>query len=288
MLNTIPLVHRRVLRFTGADVGSFLNGQTTLSAKLFNTPSSVAHYGAFLRPQGKVISDALFVVLEPGHVLCHIAADSFDEVLQRLSMVRLRAQVTIEAPALFVHTHLGSGPAHPAHFPDSRLAILESETLVFWSFDPEKHESSSDLWTAFRYQNGFGEFGNELQADQLYANEANLDLLGGIDFHKGCYVGQELTSRMKHRDAIKNRLITVSFEHAPENENRDAPVEILSNEHRVGRLLGSISTASGNLGLALLRLDRLDEIMNFSNGMPVKSQPAAWLLPHIRTSIEDA
>ena len=268
MLNTIPLVHRRVLRFTGADVGSFLNGQTTLSAKLFNTPSSVAHYGAFLRPQGKVISDALFVVLEPGHVLCHIAADSFDEVLQRLSMVRLRAQVTIEAPALFVHTHLGSGPAHPAHFPDSRLAILESETLVFWSFDPEKHESSSDLWTAFRYQNGFGEFGNELQADQLYANEANLDLLGGIDFHKGCYVGQELTSRMKRRGQIKSRMAPLTL------SGPAAETEVLNGTLRAGE----VTSVIGDRAMALLRLDRIVGDLALGE-VRVSVDMPAWLRP---------
>ena len=287
MINAIPLTHRRVLRFTGEDVANFLNGQTTVSATLFNTPSPIAHYGAFLRPQGKVISDAIFVVMETGHVLCHIAAECFDEMLQRLSMVRLRARVTIEAPALNVYIHLGSAPIDPKHFVDSRHAILKSKTVFSWSFDSKSYENSPSPWTSFRYENGLGEFGCELKADQVYANEVNLDLLGGIDFHKGCYVGQELTSRMKRRDAIKNRLIPVLIDPFQPLTNPDEPPEILCDDQRAGRLLGSRASHSNCLGLALLRLDRLGAPLHLADHSPVRPEPATWLLPHIRISSDD-
>ena len=104
--------------------------------------------------------------------------------------------------------------------------------------------------------------------DKTYPIEANFDLLNGIDFHKGCFVGQETTSSMKRRGAIRNRMLPIAFDGAPPPFG----AEVLNGDLRGGEVLGGREGAA----MALLRLDRLEGRLTV-DGRPVTARRPGWM-----------
>jgi folate-binding protein YgfZ len=104
--------------------------------------------------------------------------------------------------------------------------------------------------------------------EKTYPIEANFDLLNGIDFKKGCFVGQETTSRMKRRGQIKTRMLPITFDGPP-----PAPgAEVLAGELRAGEVLSGV----GGRAMAALRLDRIDGASLTVEGRPVTVERPGW------------
>ena len=268
------LPHRALVRLTGPDWASFLKGLCTahidrIAAAALSGEDRL-YYGAFLRPQGKMYADCIIKAVAPEEVWLDVPLSARDELLAKLNMYRLRARVTIEPleRAVFV----AFGDTLPAGFsPDARGDIIAAG----FGFAYGEHHATTDAaaWAEFRMARSLSDPGHDFGKDELYAIDANLDVLDAIDFHKGCYVGQELTSRMKRRGQIKNRILgyVASLPHP-------AGAEVLKGELRAGETLGQ----AGAFGLALMRLDRMDGDLQTSSGT-LKLNIAPWLAEIVHT-----
>lgn len=225
---------RTVLALTGTDRVSFLQGLVTNDV---DKPVGQIIYAALLTPQGKFIAD-FFVVPQKEHFLIDVATSHAPQLAQRLNMYRLRADVQIAETAVVVSR--GTGDAPEGAMADPRHAALG------WRLYGDADVSDGTDWDAVHVENAVPQTGVDLTPD-TYILEAGFERLNGIDFKKGCYVGQEIAARMKHKTELKKGLakVRVTGAVAPGDE-------ITSN----GKPAGTVHSVSGDLALAYLRFDR--------------------------------
>lgn len=230
---------RRLVALTGPDTLPFLQGLVTNDVLRLRDPGIV--YAALLTPQGKYLAD--FFVINTGQaLLLDLNEAQADGVLKRLTMYRLRAQVQMTPSDLTVTRGLGAPP--PGAFADPRHPALG------WRlYGPAQPEAAVD-WDAIRVAHLIPETGVELIPDDTYILEAGFERLQGVDFRKGCYVGQEVTARMKHKTETRKGLVQLQISGA-------APLgtPIVMGD---GRVAGTLFTQSGGLALAHMRFDRMD------------------------------
>ena len=226
---------RMVLRVGGADREKFLQGLVTRD---MGAPGEGLRYSAILTPQGKYLCD-FFLLNRGDDVLVDVKADFGPKLAQRLMMYRLRADVTIEDSGLSVVRGLGEPP-------EGGFADPRDPTLGWRGYGMDGGAPMID-WDAIRVAACVPETGIELIADETYILEAGFDRLSGVDHRKGCYVGQEVTARMKHKTDLRKGLVTVKVTGA-------APVgtTIMADDKPVGTLF----TQAGGQGIAYLRFDR--------------------------------
>ncbi|WP_396594030.1 YgfZ/GcvT domain-containing protein [Brevundimonas sp. R86498] len=260
MTNRIAqLPDRALIRVAGPDAKPFLHNLLTQDVETL--ASGEVRFGAMLSPPGRLLFD-LFLWGEADGVVLDVAADRREALMARLSMYRLRAQVEITAddrPVMVSWPGVAEGFAV-----DPRLEALGGRALGERSADGE-----ADAWDAHRLAVGVPDPSAHGGLDAAYPIEANFDLLNGIDFQKGCFVGQETTSRMKRRGGIKKRMLPIAFEGPP-----PAPgTEVLNGELRAGEVL------SGRDGgaMALLRLDRLEGALT-ADGRAVTVRQPGWMV----------
>lgn len=228
---------RVVLAVTGGDREGFL--QNLVTNDVARARGGLA-YAALLTPQGKYLAD-FFLHGEEGRVLIDVDAGVVAALAQRLGMYRLRADVAIAPAGLDVRR--GTGPAPKGALPDPRHPALG------WRlYGTEGGDDGTD-WDALRVEHLIPETGVELGPD-TYVLEAGFERLHGVDFRKGCYVGQEVTARMKHKTELRKGLAQVEVEGA-------APVgtPILATD---GREAGVLYTQAGGRGIAQLRFERAE------------------------------
>ncbi|MGI3163219.1 YgfZ/GcvT domain-containing protein [Pseudooceanicola sp. 200-1SW] len=226
---------RRVLRLTGADTRDFLQNLVTNDlARLDQGPV----YAALLTPQGKYQADFLLVP-EGEALLLDVAAPLTPALLQKLRLYKLRADVEIAETDLKVFR--GTGEAPEGAVPDPRHPALG------WRlYGAEGGDDGSDF-DAIRVAHCIPETGIELTPD-TFILEAGFERLHGVDFRKGCFVGQEVTARMKHKTELRKGLARVTVEgSAPPGS------ELLTAE---GKAAGTLYTQAGGQGIAHLRFDR--------------------------------
>lgn len=229
---------RRLIALTGADALPFLQGLVTNDVLRLRDPGIV--YAALLTPQGKYLAD-FFVVNTGAALLLDLPEPLADGVLRRLSMYRLRANVQFAPTGLSVTRGLDAPPA--GALPDPRHPALG------WRAYGAAADAPAVDWDAIRVAHCIPETGVELIPDETFILEAGFEALHGVDFRKGCYVGQEVTARMKHKTELRKGLIRVAISGA-------APVgtPILMPD---GREAGTLYTQSGGHALAHMRFDRL-------------------------------
>ncbi|WP_298847305.1 folate-binding protein [uncultured Ruegeria sp.] len=237
---------RRILRLTGSDTESFLQDLITNDIQGLNNGLV---YAALLTPQGKYLAD-FFLKRDSDGVLLDVAEHLADDLVKRLTMYKLRADVAIAGTNL--NLQRGTGPAPDAALPDPRHPDMGwriySATL--------EGDDGSD-WDALRVQHCIPEAGTELTPES-YILESGFEALNGVDFKKGCYVGQEVTARMKHKTELRKGLRRVNVEGS-------APVgtEITAN----GKPVGTLHTQAGGQGIAYLRFDRAGDKMQAGDAM---------------------
>ena len=230
---------RRLLRIAGKDRFGFLQGLVTNDVR----PGMGLTYAAMLTPQGKYLFD--FFLLEEGDsILVDVAANRADALAQRLSMYRLRAEVEIAPDDRAVAT----GPGAP---PEGALADPRHPGMGWRAYGTGLESVPAD-WDALRVEHMIPETGIELVENDSYILEMGFERLNGVDFKKGCYVGQEVTARMKHKTELKKGLARLALA---------GPVSPGTAVERDGREIGRVHTVSGGRALAWLRLDRAGEGM---------------------------
>ena len=251
------LASRSVLRIGGADARKYLQGLITND--IGKAQGGYAIHAGLLSPQGKILFD-FFAVAAGDGFLIDVAQDKADELLKRLVFYRLRAQVEIAAePSLAVAAAWGGTPRLPEGaivYADPRLPALGLRILV------PKGTSAADLgcaaaleedYHAVRIGLGVPEGGRDYAFGEAFPHEALFDQLNGVDFAKGCYVGQEVVSRMEHRGTARKRIV-------PVEGGAPLPASGTSIEAD-GVPIGTLGSVSGASGLALIRLDRAGEAL---------------------------
>ncbi|MFN3931701.1 MAG: YgfZ/GcvT domain-containing protein [Brevundimonas sp.] len=249
---------RALIRVSGPDARPFLHNLLTQDVETL--AEGQLRFGALLSPPGRLLFD-LFLWGEAAGVLLDVAADRREALLQRLSMYRLRAQVAVEADDRAVFASwpgVADGFTADPRAPDLGGRRYGGAAAV---------DATEADWQAHRLAVGVPDPATDAPSDKTYPIEANFDLLNGIDFQKGCFVGQETTSRMKRRGTIKTRMLPIAFD-------GPAPAfgaEILNGDLRAGEVLGGRDGAA----MALLRLDRIDGALTV-DGRPVTVGRPDW------------
>lgn len=251
---------RALIRVTGPDARPFLHNLLTQDVETLTDGD--LRFGALLSPPGRLLFD-LFIRGVDGAVLLDVAADRRDALLQRLGFYKLRAQVEVEADDRPVFAAWG-GPLPEGFVDDPRTKDLGGRS---YGGTPVADATEADYRT-HRLSAGVPDPAADAPSDTTYPIEANFDLLNGIDFQKGCFVGQETTSRMKRRGDIRKRMLPLAFEGPP------PPVgaEVLNGDLRAGEVLGGID----GLAMATVRLDRLDGALTV-DGRAVTVRRPGWM-----------
>ncbi len=253
---------RAFLAVTGPAVREFLQG--LLSQDVEKVDSNQAVYGALLTPQGKFLHDLFLTNLGDG-VLLECEAARADDLASRLKRYRLRAKVSIEARENWTVAlvwggtpfDLGEAPGRTvrlgevAAYVDPRLAALGVRVIgpaaavrtTVAGFAP----ASLADYAAHRLRLGVPEGAADIAVDRGFLLESGFDELNGVDWTKGCYVGQELTARTKYRGLVKRRLMPVRVEGVAPEVGAELEFE--------GRNAGEMRSSIGEIGLALVRLD---------------------------------
>ena len=239
---------RALLRLAGADRVDFLQGLVT--SDVTRVAPDRAVYAALLTPQGKFLFD-FFLVADGDALLLDTAADRVAALAQRLALYKLRRAVEI-APAEGREVALiwGPGAAPAGGVADPRAAALGWRMVQPTGQGLPSGVAPADAaaYDALRVAHGVPEAGLELVPEESFVLEHGLAELGGVDFRKGCYVGQEVTARMRHKTELKKGLRRVAVTGAA------APgAEIVTAE---GKVAGRLGTVAGGEALAHLRLDR--------------------------------
>jgi hypothetical protein len=257
------LASRGVLRVRGADARKYLQGLITND--MGKTEGGTAIHAGLLSPQGKILFD-FFVVAEGDGFLIDVGQDKGEELLKRLLFYRLRAQVEIDSePSLAVAAAWGGPPSPPKGaiaYADPRLAELGVRLYVpsgTNAADLACQEATEDAYHAFRVRLGVPEGGLDYGFGDAFPHEALFDQLNGVDFAKGCYVGQEVVSRMEHRGTARKRIVPVEGE-------ASLPAPGTSVEAG-GVPIGTLGSVSGTSGLALIRLDRAEDAVSHGKAL---------------------
>ncbi|WP_127091264.1 YgfZ/GcvT domain-containing protein [Aquabacter cavernae] len=253
------LTDRALVRVSGPDARHFLHNVVTCNVETLAADG--ARFGALLAPQGKILFDFLIYAPEPDLFLLDGPLVLVADLLKRLGLYRLRAKVELSIlPDAAVAAGWGEGwdlPDGALAFPDPRIPALGSRIVL--PAEPEGFADAS-AYEAHRIGLGIPKGGADFVYGDAFPHETDMDQLGGIDFKKGCYVGQEVVSRMQHRGTARTRSVIARFEHPPEPGS-----EIFAGEKPVGRM----GSSAGTQGIALARLDRVADAR--AAGLPLKA-----------------
>ncbi len=241
---------RTVLRITGSDRMEFLQGLITNDIKALGDGLL---YAALLSPQGKYLFD--FLLRADGDtILLDIKTEAAPALAGRLNMYRLRADVMIEATDLPVWQ--GTGEPPEGALADPRHAALGWRHYGDLAATPAEIDHD-----AIRVEHVIPETGIELIHNESYILEMGFERLNGVSFRKGCYVGQEVTARMKHKTELRKGLVRVEI------DGDAAPGTPITRD---GRPIGTLHTVSGDRAIAYLRFDQAGGKMQAGNATLVR------------------
>jgi hypothetical protein len=255
------LPDRALIGLSGPDAAGFLQGLITNDVE--SAAPGEAVFAGLLTPQGKILSDFLIYVRDAETYWIDCAKDRAQDLAKRLGTYRLRSKVAISdlSAELAVGAAWGDGPrqgdaALLAAFPDPRFAPLGARIVVARSGGGEAVGAAApsvieNAYHSHRIALAVPEGGLDYAYGEAFPHEACYDDLHGVDFKKGCYVGQEVVSRMHHRGIAKTRIAAV---------DAAAPLTERGAEIRAGDVpVGTLGSMDGTKGIAMIRLDRAEE-----------------------------
>ncbi len=245
---------RAMLRLAGPDARQWLQGLVTNDVESLG--SGEARFAALLSPQGKILFD-FFVTPDADGLLIDCPAREAAALTRRLGMYKLRAQVAVTDVSASLSVAVIWGGEPPPVLQGRMFADPRDARLGWRAIGPASdlealgEPASEGEWRAHRIACGVPEGGVDYAFGETFPHEANMDLLNGVDFRKGCYVGQEVVSRVQHRGLARKRITKVRIDGTPPDGGGD----IVAGEVVVGSLVAS----AGADGLAMLRLDKAAE-----------------------------
>lgn len=276
---TINLSNRALVHITGEEAEKFL--QAVITTDLDKLGPDDLKPGALLAPQGKILFDFLVSRIEGGlrfDLPASIAAD----FVKRITLYRLRAKAEItQLLESFVGVCWQADSSssqtdsikHDRRFPEE-LNVLRIYGQAVGSGD-------ITAWTRLRAEYGIAEGEADFIYNDVFPHDVNFDQTGGVSFPKGCFIGQEVVSRMQHRGTPRRRvLVAHSDETLPQ---MGAPITV------DGREIGTMGSSADTIGIALVRIDRVKEAMDSGNVILAGEMPVTFSLPpHVRFSFPEA
>ncbi|MDU0363407.1 folate-binding protein YgfZ [Rhizobium sp. 25PS6] len=257
------LKDRSLLLVSGAEAQSFL--QNLITTDIAALGADEARPGALLTPQGKILFDFMIWRDRDGYTI-ETDAGQRDGLLKRLTMYKLRAAVTL-APSTEEGVTV-SWDEDAEGIRDSRF----TKAGVMLIRRPGKHGDGAEaLYDALRIRHGIVTSGSDFALQDAFPHDVLMDFNGGLSFRKGCYVGQEVVSRMQHRGTARRRVVTVSAA-------TDLPgtgTEITA----AGKPVGTLGSVDGGNGLAIVRIDRAGAAMAAGTPLLAGDTPVSLVLP---------
>jgi len=280
------LPERGVVKVVGEDARKFLNG--LLTADITKVTPQHAAYAALLTPQGKIMVDMIIAEApsqDGGGFFLDCPRALCPSLVERLNFYKLRAKVICEDLSEVLGVMAvwdGAGESeYGLCYADPRLAGLGMRCMLpphlasDAAADLAATLTDADDYEAHRITLGAPRGGLDFYYNDAFPHEADMDQLNGIDFDKGCYVGQEVVSRVEHRGTARKRVVPVAFE----DFAAEAGVVVKAGDTDIG-LMGT-SVRGGGRGLAMLRLDRVGDALAagtplMSGGMMLRPVKPAW------------
>jgi len=255
------LPDRGVVKLSGDDARHFLNNLVT--AELAEVKPGTARFAALLTPQGKIVADFLVTEAPAGHgggLLLDCPKPLAGPLATKLGFYKLRAKVTVEnlTDQLGV---LAAWGGEPAMMPDLGFIDPRDPDLGYRILAPQALAEKvatvlgaelvdADTYEAHRIVCGVPKGGADFAYGDAFPHETNMDQLHGVSFDKGCYVGQEVVSRMQHRGTARTRTVRLAVDGTPERG-----IDVVAD----GKTVGTMGSSQGGRGLALLRLDKVSD-----------------------------
>lgn len=270
MVFCTKLTDRSLIMITGSDSFEFL--QNLITCNLNELQQNEMTFGALLTPQGKVLFD-FHVKRIKNNYLLDVSSQSRGDLIRHLDIYKLRSNVKISEENELDIFATWNPQEKATKAPDSRLSALGSRQYA----RDEEVESTAKLndWHSFRISLGIPELNIDYGSQELFPHYAMMDQFetGGIDFTKGCYVGQEVVSRMEHRSTARQRFVIVKSE----TGFPDKGTEIMSIE---GKKIGIMGGHVEKNGLALLHLERMKKcISDETNTIETQQEALKCIFP---------
>ena len=283
------LENRAILKLSGIDAKSFLQGLVTNDVEKVSEENTV--YTALLTPQGKYLHD--FFIVKIGNKYClDCEASRVEDLIRRLKIFKLRTNVIIELEkkmcavaifgdraieALSLNTSLGYSKPYVSgiFYTDPRIDAVGARGIVPKTSIAKLSENDKLKITPFenydklRISLGLPDSSRDMRIEKSTLLESGFDELNGVSFNKGCYIGQELTARTKHRGLIKRRLVPIQLK-------TSQPFEGMTIEQE-NKEIGEVRSFQGNWAMAMIRLDALDRDVDITiNGSPIVIKRPHW------------
>ncbi|TPI79996.1 folate-binding protein YgfZ [Mesorhizobium sp. B2-8-9] len=279
---------RALVSVSGPDAEHFL--QNILTTDLDALGRGQAKPGALLSPQGKILFDFLVSRAGDDGFQLECRADIADDFVRRLMLYRLRAKAEIAKQDQVLVTVAWGDDSTASRSDSTALSDTRFQDItVTRTYGGEAQDGSDpNGWLNMRIGNGIAESGSDYQLGDAFPHDVLLDETGGVGFKKGCYIGQEVVSRMQHRGTARRRVLIASA---------DSPLPAAGTELTVaGRLVGTLGSVGHRTGLAIARIDRVKAALDAGEAItageiPVRLAIPAWVkytFPEGAVSAEEA
>ncbi|MGK6312703.1 CAF17-like 4Fe-4S cluster assembly/insertion protein YgfZ [Neorhizobium sp. DT-125] len=252
-MSAAHLPTRSLIRLSGSQAQDFL--QNLITTDIDSLPEGEARPGALLTPQGKILFD--FTIWRDGEgYLIETDTSQRDALMRRLAMYKLRAAVDIvpgaeDGVTVFWGDEAGKGAVKDAAFARAGITLTRAPG--------RKAEGPEEAYHALRVEAGLTLSGHDYALQDAFPHDVLLDRMDGLSFRKGCYVGQEVVSRMQHRGTARRRVALVSGD----QRLPASGTEIIAG----GKAVGTLGSVAGNKGLAIVRIDRVGDAL--ARGLPL-------------------
>lgn len=250
----MPVVHlsdRALITVNGQDAEHFL--QNLITTDLGALGAHEARPSALLTPQGKILFDFLISRAADGFVI-ESRAEIADDLVKRLTIYKLRAKVEISKPDKQV-VAVSWGDESDASLSDSPLSDTRFPESVIRHYGTMPAANGDETaWTAFRTANGIAESGSDFDLSDVFPHDVLYDQNGGVGLKKGCFVGQEVVSRMQHRGTARRRVMIARAEGGFPEAGTDVTVN--------GRSVGKLGSSATGTGIAIMRIDRVKDALD--------------------------
>ncbi|XP_075146802.1 iron-sulfur cluster assembly factor IBA57, mitochondrial [Haematobia irritans] len=294
-----PLDRRQIVRVNGDDAISFLQGLTTNDMRQLEMSTETSLYTMFLNKAGRVLYDAIMyrTSTDPTTILIECDKEVVSELIKHLKLYRVRRKIQIDSVAdeYTVWSSFGGSTHKPKSTndiiitDDPRLSFL-GQRIVLTTNQPgqlpklyteaEILESSKGDYQQHRYKIGVAEGALDMPPGKQFPLEANCDILNGVSFNKGCYIGQELTARVHHTGVIRKRHMPVILT-APLESNSSKSI-VNETDTKIGNILGSI----GNKAIGLLRIEKVLKSKELLiDGKPCYVEKPSWWPQHLLVNV---
>ncbi|EKF20377.1 YgfZ/GcvT domain-containing protein [Nitratireductor pacificus] len=268
---TCLLHHRALIAVSGPEAEHFL--QTIITTDLDQLKAGEARAGALLAPQGKILFDFIVSRAGPDAFSLECRADIAADLQRRLTLYKLRAKLEISVKE--------QGPV-TVSWGDDSVSSSDDSALLDRRFPEGTHvlrrhgegpAAGADIaaWDALRIAHAVAESGADFQLGDAFPHDVLYDQNGGVGLKKGCYVGQEVVSRMQHRGTARRRVLTVAGEAALPAAGTDLTAG--------GRALGTLGTVHGAAGLAIARIDRVKDAIDAGTPILAGDVPVTLAIP---------